>query len=97
MTTQDILDQDLADYIAAAGGSVTPAIQHRIHCTDSNTAVAPACPGGSPYRSDAELGGLPPCVAGPGSECGGASAVAPTTPARTTGWCRSSSRTRPGA
>jgi len=48
MTTQDILDQDLADYIAAAGGSVTPAIQHRIHCTDSNTAVAPACPGGSP-------------------------------------------------
>ena len=48
MTTQDILDQDLADYIAAAGGNVTPMIQHRIHCTDSNLALAPACPVGSP-------------------------------------------------
>ena len=49
ITTQDILDQDLADYIAAQpGGLVSPVIQHRIHCTDSNPAVAPACPVGSP-------------------------------------------------
>jgi 2',3'-cyclic-nucleotide 2'-phosphodiesterase (5'-nucleotidase family)/predicted AlkP superfamily phosphohydrolase/phosphomutase len=49
ITTQDILDQDLADYIVAQpGGVVSPVIQGRIHCTDSNTAVAPACPVGSP-------------------------------------------------
>jgi len=49
ITTQDILDQDLADYIVAQpGGVVSPAIQGRIHCTDSNTSVAPACPVGSP-------------------------------------------------
>jgi 2',3'-cyclic-nucleotide 2'-phosphodiesterase (5'-nucleotidase family) len=49
ITTQDILDQDLADYLAAApGGVVSPAIQGRIHCTDSNLAAAPACPPGSP-------------------------------------------------
>ena len=36
-TTQDILDQDLADYLAAvAGRRVSPTIQRRIHCTDSN-------------------------------------------------------------
>ena len=36
MTTQDILDQDLADYLAAVpGGVISPVIQHRIHCTDS--------------------------------------------------------------
>jgi 2',3'-cyclic-nucleotide 2'-phosphodiesterase (5'-nucleotidase family) len=49
MTTQDILDQDLADYLAAQPGNlVTPVIQHRIHCTDSDPATAPACPVGSP-------------------------------------------------
>jgi 2',3'-cyclic-nucleotide 2'-phosphodiesterase (5'-nucleotidase family) len=49
MTTQDILDQDLADYIIAQpGGLISPAIQGRIHCTDSNLALAPACPVGSP-------------------------------------------------
>jgi 2',3'-cyclic-nucleotide 2'-phosphodiesterase (5'-nucleotidase family)/predicted AlkP superfamily phosphohydrolase/phosphomutase len=49
ITTQDILDQDLADYLAAVpGGVISPTIQHRIHCTDSNPSVAPACPVGSP-------------------------------------------------
>ncbi|HKG55196.1 MAG TPA: 5'-nucleotidase C-terminal domain-containing protein, partial [Anaerolineales bacterium] len=49
ITTQDILDQDLADYIVAQpGGVVSPAIQGRIHCTDSDTSVAPACPVDSP-------------------------------------------------
>jgi 2',3'-cyclic-nucleotide 2'-phosphodiesterase (5'-nucleotidase family)/predicted AlkP superfamily phosphohydrolase/phosphomutase len=49
ITTRDILDQDLADYFAAVpGGVVSPLIQSRIHCTDSNPAVAPACPVGSP-------------------------------------------------
>jgi len=49
ITTQDSQDQDLADYLAAApGGVVSPAIQSRIHCTDSNTLVPPACPVGSP-------------------------------------------------
>jgi len=48
MTTRDTLDQDLADYIDAQGGSVSPAIQHRIHCTDSAPATGNACPVGSP-------------------------------------------------
>ena len=48
MSTQDTLDQDLADHIAAAGGTISPAIQSRVHCTDSNPAAAPACPVGSP-------------------------------------------------
>jgi 2',3'-cyclic-nucleotide 2'-phosphodiesterase (5'-nucleotidase family) len=48
ITTQDILDQDLADYLAANPGGVSPAIQHRIHCVDSNPAADPACPVGSP-------------------------------------------------
>jgi 2',3'-cyclic-nucleotide 2'-phosphodiesterase (5'-nucleotidase family) len=49
ITTRDILDQDLADYLASVpGGVISPAIQSRVHCTDSNTAVAPACPVGSP-------------------------------------------------
>ena len=49
MTTQDVLDQDLADYLAAApGGVVSPAIQGRIHCTDSNPGGGVACPVGSP-------------------------------------------------
>jgi 2',3'-cyclic-nucleotide 2'-phosphodiesterase (5'-nucleotidase family) len=49
ITTRDILDQDLADYLGSVpGGVVSPAIQGRIHCTDSNTGAAPACPVGSP-------------------------------------------------
>jgi 2',3'-cyclic-nucleotide 2'-phosphodiesterase (5'-nucleotidase family)/predicted AlkP superfamily phosphohydrolase/phosphomutase len=49
MTTQDILDQDLADYLTSIpGGVISPAIQGRIHCTDSNTSADPACPVGSP-------------------------------------------------
>jgi 2',3'-cyclic-nucleotide 2'-phosphodiesterase (5'-nucleotidase family) len=49
MTTQDILDQDLADYLAAQpGGLISPTIQSRIHCTDSDPVTAPACPVGSP-------------------------------------------------
>ena len=49
ITTQDILDQDLADYLAAVpGGVISPAIQHRIHCTDPNPGVGVNCPVGSP-------------------------------------------------
>jgi len=48
MTTQDTLDQDLADYIAAQGGSISPAIQGRIHCTDPNPGTGNNCPVGSP-------------------------------------------------
>jgi 2',3'-cyclic-nucleotide 2'-phosphodiesterase (5'-nucleotidase family) len=49
MTTQDILDQDLADYLAAVpGGVVTPVIQGRIHCTDPNPGAGNDCPVGSP-------------------------------------------------
>jgi len=49
MTTQDILDQDLADYLAAVpGGVVSPVIQGRIHCTDPNPGVGNDCPVGSP-------------------------------------------------
>jgi 2',3'-cyclic-nucleotide 2'-phosphodiesterase (5'-nucleotidase family)/predicted AlkP superfamily phosphohydrolase/phosphomutase len=47
--TQDILDQDVADYLATLpGNQVTPTIQHRIHCIDSNLSAAPACTTGSP-------------------------------------------------
>jgi hypothetical protein len=47
--TQDLLDQDLADYLAAQpGGVISPAIQGRVHCTDSDPGTAPACPPGSP-------------------------------------------------
>jgi 5'-nucleotidase len=47
--TQDLLDQDVADYLATLPDNrVTPTIQHRIHCTDSDPAVAPACTTGSP-------------------------------------------------
>jgi 2',3'-cyclic-nucleotide 2'-phosphodiesterase (5'-nucleotidase family)/predicted AlkP superfamily phosphohydrolase/phosphomutase len=49
MTTQDILDQDLADYLLVQpGGLISPTIQSRIHCTDSDLTAAPACPVGSP-------------------------------------------------
>ena len=42
-TTQNIMDQVLADYIAA-NSPVSPAIQGRIVCTDANGATAPNCP-----------------------------------------------------
>ena len=43
VTTQDIMDQVLADYITASS-PVAPAIQGRINCADSNGATAPNCP-----------------------------------------------------
>jgi len=43
VTTQDIMDQVLADYITA-NSPVAPAIQGRINCADSNGATAPNCP-----------------------------------------------------
>ena len=47
--TQDLLDQDVADYLAALpGNAVAPTIQHRIHCVDSDLVTAPACTTGSP-------------------------------------------------
>jgi 2',3'-cyclic-nucleotide 2'-phosphodiesterase (5'-nucleotidase family) len=42
-TTQNLMDQVLADYITA-NTPVSPAIQGRIVCTDSNGATAPNCP-----------------------------------------------------
>jgi 2',3'-cyclic-nucleotide 2'-phosphodiesterase (5'-nucleotidase family) len=42
-TTQDIMDQVLADHITA-NTPISPAIQGRIVCTDSNGATAPNCP-----------------------------------------------------
>jgi 2',3'-cyclic-nucleotide 2'-phosphodiesterase (5'-nucleotidase family) len=45
MTTQDTLDQDLADYLAALPGHlVDPKLGPRIVCTDSNLANTNACP-----------------------------------------------------
>ena len=43
MTTQNLLDDVLADYIGA-NTPVSPAIQGRINCTDSNGATVPNCP-----------------------------------------------------
>ncbi len=42
-TTQDIMDQVLADHITA-NTPISPAIQGRITCTDANGATAPNCP-----------------------------------------------------
>jgi 2',3'-cyclic-nucleotide 2'-phosphodiesterase (5'-nucleotidase family) len=42
-TTQDIMDQVLADHVTAAS-PLSPAIQGRIVCADSNGAAAPNCP-----------------------------------------------------
>lgn len=42
-TTRDVLDQVVADYVTVAG-TLSPAIQGRIVCTDSNGATAPNCP-----------------------------------------------------
>jgi len=43
MTTQDIMDEVLADYITAST-PISPAIQGRITCVDGNGATAPDCP-----------------------------------------------------
>jgi len=42
-TTQNIMDQVLADYIAATA-PVSAAIQGRVFCTDGNGATEPNCP-----------------------------------------------------
>lgn len=45
MVTRELLDQVVADYIAGAPAStISPTLQSRIVCTDSNGAVAPDCP-----------------------------------------------------
>jgi 2',3'-cyclic-nucleotide 2'-phosphodiesterase (5'-nucleotidase family) len=48
VTTQEIMDQVLADYIAGAAGPINPFVlaapNGRINCTDSNGATAPNCP-----------------------------------------------------
>ncbi len=47
--TQDLLDQDVADYLATLPGQqVTPTIQGRIHCFDPNPGVGVNCTAGSP-------------------------------------------------
>jgi 2',3'-cyclic-nucleotide 2'-phosphodiesterase (5'-nucleotidase family) len=43
MSTLDIMDQVLADYVATKS-PLAPTIQGRIQCTDSTPAAAPACP-----------------------------------------------------
>ena len=42
-TTRDLMDADLARYVADAS-PLDPGVRGRIVCIDSNTAVAPACP-----------------------------------------------------
>jgi 2',3'-cyclic-nucleotide 2'-phosphodiesterase (5'-nucleotidase family) len=42
-TTRNIMDQDLADYVSA-NSPVSPSIQGRVACADSNGATAPNCP-----------------------------------------------------
>jgi 2',3'-cyclic-nucleotide 2'-phosphodiesterase (5'-nucleotidase family) len=46
-TTQEIMDQVVADYIAA-NSPISPAIQGRIKCVDPNPGVGNNCPAGSP-------------------------------------------------
>ena len=46
-TTQNIMDQTLADYVAA-NTPISPAIQGRIKCVDANPGVGNNCPAGSP-------------------------------------------------
>jgi 2',3'-cyclic-nucleotide 2'-phosphodiesterase (5'-nucleotidase family) len=47
--TQDLLDQDVADYLATLpGNQVTPAIQGRVHCVDPHPGVGVDCTTGSP-------------------------------------------------
>jgi 2',3'-cyclic-nucleotide 2'-phosphodiesterase (5'-nucleotidase family)/predicted AlkP superfamily phosphohydrolase/phosphomutase len=47
MTTQDIMDQVLADSIVA-NTPISPVIQGRIHCVDASPGVGNDCPAGSP-------------------------------------------------
>jgi len=47
VTTQDIMDQTLADYVTA-NTPLTPAIQGRIKCVDPHPGVGNNCPVGSP-------------------------------------------------
>jgi 2',3'-cyclic-nucleotide 2'-phosphodiesterase (5'-nucleotidase family) len=46
-TTQNIMDQVVADYITA-NTPIAPTIQGRIHCFDANPGVGNNCPAGSP-------------------------------------------------
>src|SRR4029453_12078682 len=47
--TQDILDQDLADYIATLpGNQLTPVIQHRVSCFRPNPGAGVNCLASSP-------------------------------------------------
>jgi 2',3'-cyclic-nucleotide 2'-phosphodiesterase (5'-nucleotidase family) len=47
--TQDLLDQDVADYFATLPGTlVTPTIQHRVHCFDPNPGSGNNCLASSP-------------------------------------------------
>jgi 2',3'-cyclic-nucleotide 2'-phosphodiesterase (5'-nucleotidase family) len=46
-TTQELMDQTLADYITA-NSPIAPAIQARIKCFDPNPGVGNDCPAGSP-------------------------------------------------
>ena len=46
-TTQDIMDQVVADYITA-NSPIGPVIQGRIHCLDANPGAGNDCPAGSP-------------------------------------------------
>jgi len=46
-TTQNIMDQVLADYVTASS-PISPVIQGRIHCFDANPGVGNDCPAGSP-------------------------------------------------
>jgi hypothetical protein len=49
VTTQNFMDQVLADYIAAQpNATISPTIQARIHCVDPNPGVGNDCPAGSP-------------------------------------------------
>ena len=50
-TTQDIMDQALADYVTA-NAPISPVIQGRIKCTDPNPGVGNNCPAGSPWRDE---------------------------------------------
>jgi 2',3'-cyclic-nucleotide 2'-phosphodiesterase (5'-nucleotidase family) len=43
ITTREIMDQAVADYVAA-NSPISPAIQGRIVCTDGSPAAPPACP-----------------------------------------------------
>jgi 2',3'-cyclic-nucleotide 2'-phosphodiesterase (5'-nucleotidase family) len=43
ITTREIMDQTVADYVAA-NSPLAPTIQGRVNCTDSSPAAPPACP-----------------------------------------------------